>query len=596
MSLKFEKRKAEAIADHSAGRLPAAERIYRSLLSDRPFDANILYLLGTLRLQRNDPEEGFKYLTKTVEIAPDFQPAQVNLATVLTHLKQYEEAIQLHDQILRRNPNNPIVWNVRGLALRALGRFKEAAESADRAIGLEPTNAEFQFNRAESYGMLNRFDSALTSVTEALRLRPDWPEAHQVRGAILHQLTRYEEALACHDHALGLSPNLVAALDGKGMALRALHRPDEALVIHEHVLHLQPNRAAAHSNRGVALLSLLRPREAEEAFSEALSLDPNFADAQYNRGLARLQMGDYAGGWSDYEHRWKLKSFPSKPPKLNAPFWDGAPLDNRTLLVFAEQGRGDVIQFSRLLSWATKQGGPVRFSCPPRMIWMFEGVYENLTVESNTVQSVEPDLQIALMSLPHLVGLTLETVPQSDAYIRVNDQLIAHAKSHWHSEKLKVGICWAGSQEMRFSLNRFITLEMLAPLMEVGNLEFISLQEPKTNQELYEDISKLGIKTLPSDADSGLEAFVDTAAAIMAFDLVITVDTAIAHLAGSLGKPVWIMLTYAPDWRWLHARSDSPWYPSARLFRQQKPGDWQSVIAEIAAALADLAAAKANQA
>lgn len=587
---------SKAIAAHQGGDLAEAGQLYQKAVTRDPSNIQGNYLLGSVLLLTGKPAQGLKHLEKALRLKPDLVPALVNRATALVRLGRLEEAVASYDQALALKPDNAIGWNARGNALQKLKKLPEALQSTDRAIALKPANAEFHFNRAQILGLLERYTEALTANTKSLSLDQNSARTWCAQGILLHQLARYDEALAMHEKALALDPALLAALNAKGNALRALHRPEEALQIHEQAIAREPVNAQYHLDRAVALLSLGEVEKGIASANRALKLDPKSPDAVYNRSLIRLLAGDFPEAWRDYEARWQSSSFPSKPSPYKAPHWDGTPLNGCSLLVFAEQGIGDIIQFSRFLPWLSHAGGPVRFAAPPSMHWMFAAYAPAVLVESNVEVGNEPDFQIALMTLPARAETTLETIPPPLPLTESLALVAPRQANEKPTKSVRVGLCWSGSQQIVYSFDRFMALATLAPLASLEGVVLVSLREAKDNAREAETLATLGIETLGDAVDRGPDAFIDTAAAILGMDLVITVDTAIGHLAGSLGVPVWLMLKKVPDWRWLQNRSDSPWYPSARLFRQKNRGDWEPVIAEIAEALTNLAAEKASKA
>jgi hypothetical protein len=389
---------------------------------------------------------------------------------------------------------------------------------------------------------------------------------------------RHADSAELASRALRLDPRHVEALSNRGAALRNLGRVQEALADYDRALALMPNHGPAHVNRGVALAALNRYEEAHASYDRALAIDPRDARARFNRSLARLVRGDLAGGFADFEARWTGSDTQAGPRAFAAPQWTGhEPLAARTVLLHTEQGFGDAIQFSRYVPQVAARGATVVLEAHVGLAPLLA----QLPGVARTVVRGEPlpafDLHCPLMSLALAFGTTLDTIPHAVPYLQAPE---AHVE-RWRSRlgpraRPRVGLAWSGSTTLKNDRNRTIALAQLAPL-RAAPFDFYALQK---------DIRAADVDALASGppvaafADD-LVDFRDTAALVQEMDLVISVDTAVAHLAGAMGKPVWVLLPWSPDWRWLLERTDSPWYPTARLWRQARPGDWAGVIERV---------------
>ena len=386
---------------------------------------------------------------------------------------------------------------------------------------------------------------------------------------------RHADSVELATRALRLDPRHVDALCNRGAALRNLGRVQEALADYDRALALSPGHGPAHLNRGVALAALNRHEEAHAAYDRALQLNPNDERARFNRALARLVRGDLAGGFADFEARWTGSDTQAGPRPFAAPQWSGRePISGKTLLLHTEQGLGDAIQFSRYVPQVGAEGATIVLEAHAGLAPLLA----QLPGVARTVVRGEPlppfDLHCPLMSLALAFGTTLETIPHAVPYLRAPE---AHLE-RWRSRlgprtRPRVGLAWSGSTTLKNDRNRSIPLAQLAPL-RAGPFDFYALQKDIRAADAEALASG---PALPAFADE-LEDFRDTAALIQEMDLVISVDTAVAHLAGAMAKPVWLLLPWSPDWRWLLERTDSPWYPTARLWRQPQPGDWASVV------------------
>lgn len=384
--------------------------------------------------------------------------------------------------------------------------------------------------------------------------------------------------------ALSLDPRNVEVLSNRGAALRGLDRPQDALADYERAIALAPAHAPAHTNRGVALAALNRFAEARQSYDRALALAPGDARARYNRALARLAQGDLAGGFEDHEARWTGSDTQRGPRELGAPQWRGEEVAGRTILLHAEQGLGDSIQFARYVPMAAARGANVLLEVHAPLVALFAQLEGAARVIERGAPLPRFDVHCPLMSLPLAFGTTLDSIPSAVPYLRAPaDRVERWRERLGAATRPRVGLAWSGSLALRNDRNRSIALERFARLRALG-LDFFSLQKDVREG----DRAALGAgRPLAAFADE-LADFRDTAALVELMDVVVTVDTSIAHLAGAMAKPVWLLLPFSPDWRWLLGRADSPWYPTMRLWRQPRPGDWDAVLAEVESGLRPL--------
>jgi hypothetical protein len=383
---------------------------------------------------------------------------------------------------------------------------------------------------------------------------------------VLRQKGLLEEAAASYQEAVRLGPTHFGAQTNLGGVLMELGRLETALAADREALRLQPGSAEAHNNLGVVLVELGRLDEALESYAEAIRLKPDYAEAHKNRAIALLTQGDFARGWPEYQWRWRCPEL--SPPDFPQPFWDGTPLNGRTLLLYAEQGLGDTLQFIRYVPLVRGGGGRVLLMCPRSLHRLLR---RGPAIDHLLVQGEVPppfDVHAPLLSLPAFLGTTLCTIPAEVPYLGTDDDLVERWRRELGGQSgFKIGIAWQGSREYPRDRFRSAPLEAFAP-------------GPGTEQ-----LRRVPENWRVLDAGSRDEDLADTAGLMENLDLVVTVDTAIGHLAGALGIPVWVALTFAADWRWFLGREDSPWYPSMRLFRQRERGNWTDVFARIAAAV-----------
>jgi tetratricopeptide (TPR) repeat protein len=548
---------------------------------------------NTLRsLRRYD--EALAACDRALALAADFAEAHCNRGSALHALRRYDEALASFDRALTLRPAYVDALGNCGAALHALKRYDEALAACDRGIALQPDYAEGHSNRGNTLRSLRRYDEALAACDRALALAPDFAEAHCHRGSALHALQRFDEALTSFDRALALRPAYADAQCNRGAALHALKRYDEALAACDRSIALQPDYAEAHCNRGATLQDLARYEEALTSFSRALVLRPDFAGAHNNEALCRLLMGDFERGWQQHEWRWQTDQLASEKRGFPQPLWLGSgELAGKTILLHAEQGFGDTLQFCRYVPLVAARGARVVLEVQRPLV----ALMGTLAGDAQIIARGDPlpafDLHCPLLSLPLALRTRLDTIPAQTPYLAAQedkvhawrDRLGGHAKP-------RIGLVWAGNPRKELpSCNqvdglRSMEFAKLAPLLEVADCEFYSLQKGD------DAVAQLRASTLRQhvvDWTDDLRDFSDTAALIENLDLVIAVDTAVAHLAGALNKPIWLLNRYNTCWRWLLDREDSPWYPTARLFRQDASRTWDGVVTRVCAALRDYA-------
>jgi len=460
-----------------------------------------------------------------------------------------QEAVRIYRDILAGDPRNPDALHLLGMAAYDSGQYREAAALIGCAIAAHPTASYYHSNLGNALQALGRFSEAVLCYQEALRLEPDSPEAHN---------------------------NL-------GNALRHLGRHDESILRFVEALRLRPDYLQAYVNLGHTLAGALRFEDAAACFTEALRRSPGLAEVHLALAQALLVTGCFEDGWREFEWRWRLPGAPAVT--FAEPEWDGAPLEGKTILLWAEQGLGDSLQFVRYTERVAEMGGRVLLECQPSLKRLFKTIVcEDVLAYGSPLPAF--DLQAPLQSLPRILHTTRESIPARVPYLRVRPEW----RPVWRRRigdrpGLKVGLVWAGNPGHGNNRNRSLAVELLAPLGRVRGVAWYSLQKDPPG----------GLPPWPLiDLAPELSDFADTAAAIDCLDLVITADTAAAHLAGALNKPVWTLIPFVPDYRWLLKREDTPWYPSMRLWRQAEPGGWPAVLERLAASLETLVSAYAD--
>jgi tetratricopeptide (TPR) repeat protein len=550
-----------------------------------PEDTSTLFQQATINAQRGHLSVAESIAKRIINIKTDHAGANHLLGLIAGERGQYDSAIKLISVAIKNNPFEPIYFCSLALALHKEGRMEEALKTYDRTIQLKPDYAEAHYSRSIVFGDMGRLEEALEACERAIQFKPDYAEAHSMRGAVLTNLGSLEEALEACERAIQIKPDYAEAHANRGTVLSNMDRLEEALAAFDCALRLQPGHFGSLSNRGVVLSNLGRFKEAFEAYKQAIQLKPDYAAAHYNYAMSLLITGDLHRGWKEFEWRWKVKEFPSTPRNFQVPQWDGSPLHGKTILLHAEQGFGDTIQFIRYVPLVAQAGGRIIVECQKALIRLFSGLPGIYLLLEQGKQLPEFDFHAPLMSLPRILGTTLDTIPGNVPYLyppRLTLDL--RRKLGIDNEKKNIGIVWRANPAFKNDRNRSFDLEYFRTLLDIPNTRWFGLQvgERAADLKITEGMDEV------IDASPVLNDFYDTASVIKELDLVISVDTSVAHLAGSLGTPVWILLSFMADWRWLLNQDVSPWYPSARLFRQPTRGDWDSVFEQVGAALKEL--------
>jgi tetratricopeptide (TPR) repeat protein len=573
------------IALASSGRLAEALASFTEAVQINPLHADARANLGNALREVGRIDDGVTCLREALILQPNHGAAHLNLGLALLSLQQTDEAIGHLRQAAQLAPGNATAQHSLGLALVARNELAEAAACFEQACRLYPGYVEAHTNLGMALGRLGNPAGALTALREAARLDPRSPEVHNAMGAALVQLGDHAASLVPIREALRLRPDFVAALVNEGNALRSCGQLDEALTSLRRALELQPDNTDAHHDLALVYSDLGRTAEALAEFDAALALRPDFPMGRKNRSLVWLRRGDWAQGWREYEWRWRCGELPE--PAYPQPRWDGGDLAGKTILLWAEQGVGDTFQFVRYAAQLNERGASVLLHCPAALHPLLASC---AGIDRLVGAEVPPfDVHAPLMSLPHLLGTTAHSVPAMIPYLSTDPAVAARWQQELaHVSGFRIGVCWQGNPKYAADRLRSFALAQLSPVAAVPGVRLVCVQTGRAVQQIAELRGRLEILDLGERLTRTPGAFVDAAAVIKNLDLVISCDTAIAHLAGALGAPVWLALPYASDWRWLQGRSDTPWYPTMRLFRQSEPRNWDGVFAEMAAAIARL--------
>jgi tetratricopeptide (TPR) repeat protein len=499
-----------------------------------------------------------------------------NQANVWLKQRRVPEAIAAFRRALELQPDYVEAMNNLGNALRATGRSAEALPHFRRAAELRPDVALIHNNLGTALNEQRQFDEAIAAFQKAVAIQPDYAEAYSNLGHALIGKEDFESAVAACRRAAELRPEMVELHVNLANALRQAGKADQAIAACSRAIELRPDHAEAFNNLGYALCYQARFPEAKEAFRKAVGFRPNHASAHWNLGLLLLREGNYAAGWQEYEWRWRVAGLGIRSPKLDRPAWNGGPLDGKRILLWDEQGLGDTIHLIRYVPEVIKRGGRIILACKQELLKLFQ----QLDGIEQLMPMMEPlpqhDVHCPILSLPGVLRTTIETIPRDVPYLKADTKLAEQWEARMPKDgHRRIGLVWSGKRAP--DPLRATTLAALAPLASLKNAWFCSLQKGEPSQQ---------VKTPPpglllTDWTEEFHDLTDTAALIDRLDLVITVDTVIAHLAGAMGKPTWVLLSFVPDWRWMMDRSDSPWYPTMKLFRQKSHGDWTGPIEEI---------------
>lgn len=492
-----------------------------------------------------------------------------------------EEAIAAVDAALRLQPDFPEALTFAGFILQECGHGAGALRFYERALTLRPGDATTWFNRGMVFYGARKLEDARESFARACALRPDAAGYHCNHGAAIYELGRLSEAVEIYERALALDPDLAQTALNLGNALMRLGRYREAREAYLRAVQARPDYALAFCGLGIVAKELGRFDEAMRAFDQALELEPNSEEALSNRGCLQLQLGDFASGWEGYEYRWSRGQRPVSISPARFDLSAPASLAGRKILVVNDHGLGDTIQFFRYVVLLARAGAEVTFA-GPRKMWRLlssSGVKVNWREESDLAGAFDDVL--AISSLPRACGTRLETIPAPTPYLFAEAERVEFFRTRLGGEGVKIGLNWRGNVDFRVDPRRSIPPESFLPLARLENARLINLQKGARAEELPEVLADR-LENLSEVFDSGPDSFIDTAAIIANLDLVVTCDTSMAHLAGALGRPVWVALRHVSEWRWMVGREDSPWYPSMRLFRCGEGDDWTALLSDMA--------------
>jgi len=515
------------------------------------------------------------------------------LDEALQHHKagRLDQAGDLYLRALTAAPANTDALHLLAVLRLQQGRHSEAIELNKKAIATKPDYPAAHANLGVALIALGKLDEAVAAFRQAVTIKPDFVEAHCNLATALRHLGKLDEAVDCLQRVIAIKPDFAEAHSTLGSALASLGKFDEAVGSCRQAIAIKPDYPEAHNNLGVALTLLGKLDEAVTAFRQAIALRPDFADAHGQLGLSLLLSGDLRQGFEEYRWRWRSPNFP-RMPALSCPLWEGESLSGKSILVHCEQGYGDSLQFIRYAIRLSRMAARVTVLAPQQLASLFRSIPGIEVVTDLMAKDQGYDCHIPLLCLPRLLGTGLDTIPADVPYLSADATKIERwaERLSQYKGRLKTGLVWAGAPRRNdpashaVDRRRSMALHQFAPLLGISNIQFISLQKGAPAEQARDPPTGMELV----DAASDLDDFEDTAALVANLDLVISVDTSVAHLAGALAKPVWILSRFDGCWRWLKDREDSPWYPTARIFRQKTSGDWDEVIVRVRTELVKL--------
>jgi tetratricopeptide (TPR) repeat protein len=573
-----------ANALHQRGQLESARLIYEEILKVQPKHFDALHLSGVIAAQAKNPKRAVELINRAIKSNPNHAASHCNRGTALQELKQFSAALASYDRAIALKADYALAFCNRGNVLKELGRFDEALASYDQALAIKPDFAEVHFHRGNVLKALQQLDASLHSYDRAIEIKADYAEAHCNRGNVLYQQGQFDAARAAYERAIALKADYPEAHFNLAHLLRQSGEPAAALASFDRAVAIRCDYAEAHFNRGVVLKELQRLDEALASYDRAITIKRDFAEAHLSRAIAHLLRGDLTRGWHEYEWRWKNPGGPdgATERRFPQPLWIGkGPIAARTILVHSEQGLGDTLQFCRYTKLLADLGARVVLEAQAPLVALLgrlEGV-------SKIVARGDPlppfDCHCPLLSLPLAFRTTLETIPSRIPYLRSDADKTARWEARLGAKsRPRIGLVWSGNPRQSNDDNRSIRLAEWAPLLS-ADFEWVSLQKE------VREVDRGFLRDSPAILDfaGDLNDFGDTASLCECLDLVISVDTSVAHLSAAMGKRTWVLLSFNADWRWLLQRDDSPWYPTARLFRQRAAGDWPDVLERVGEAI-----------
>jgi tetratricopeptide (TPR) repeat protein len=546
------------------GKTAEAQNLYQGILKAFP--------------KNKRAQKGLAALNQSLAAVNGPPQGAINQLLNLYNQGQLAAAVEQAVALTKQYPEAFIVWNILGAANKGLGRADEASEAFKKVTVLNPNYADGFNNLGITLKDQGKLDKAIEAYSKALSFKPDYAEAYNNMGNALKLKGKLEEAIGAYNKAIAIKPDYAEAYNNMGTAFKDQGKLEEAIEVYNKALSLKPDYAEAYNNMGNALNDQSKQEEAIEAYNKALLLKPDYADAYYNMSFAYNLQGEFQKGLELFEWRLKKKDFVVRPPREELS-WDGSKaIEGKQFVIYDEQGLGDIIQFCRYLPLLEQKGAKVTFKVKQKLHTLLYTLDCNVVLTESFPNEKKINFEAPLMSLPYLFKTNLETIPEMASYLSADHLKVVSWGKRLSKDKFKIGICWQGSKN-KIDVGRSFPLSLFEGISGLPNVELISLHKGEGEEQIKE--IKFDLTNLGDDFDAGDDAFIDTAAVMANCDLIITSDTAIAHLSGALGCQTWVALKHNPDWRWMLDRKDSPWYPTMTLYRQKQRGNWKYVFDEM---------------
>ncbi|MFC1677990.1 tetratricopeptide repeat protein [Planctomycetota bacterium] len=578
-----------AVQKHGAGEIAQAEKLYRQILETVPNHPGALYFLAMIASGRGEYDIAIELVSKAIKEVPNVAKFYNTLGGAFKETGKLQDAVEAYKQGISLDRDNLAAYNNLSGILQSQGRQDEAIENYKHVVRLNPSVAEVYYNLGVFLKKQGSIDEAIENYKQAIRLKRDFSDAYYNLANILRANGRQEEAIENYKEVIRLKPDFLKAYNILGEILNEQKRYSETVELFKRAIKLNPDNSDAYNNLGVTLMKQGHYDEAIENYNQSLKLNPENIEAHRNTGMLFLLTNKYKEGWEEYE--WRRKS----DNEISQPYWDGSCFKGKRLLVRCEQGMGDSFQFVRYLPMVKERGGTVIFGERKSILTVLgqtPGIDEFVELEPGGRPNIEFDHHVRLLSLPGIFETRPETIPAEVPYIYAPPAKTEFWQKRLCCPEFKVGIVWAGggalggnAYGLQKEYDRSCCVQDFAPLAGIDGVRLYGLQKGKRAAE----IANLPEDIVLTNFGEQFEDFTDTAAVIENLDLIISIDTSVAHLAGAMGKRVWTMLPFAPDWRWMLDRADCPWYPSMKLFRQKKAGDWHGVFESVQQQLKTLA-------
>ena len=571
------------------GRFNESIKCYQQAIALRPDLAEIHYDLGNTYHCQNAYTDAIRSFQRALKLKPDFVEAHYNLANTYMDRGDLMAAISHYQHALVLKPAYAEAYFNLGIACFELGKYDEAAAAYQNAVEVMPDMAGAYYNMGLTRYRQKKLNAAISCYQKAIELKGAFPEAYNNMGNAYQDQKQHPEAISCFRKALDLKPDYADAYYNLGKSLNEQSCYPDAIAAYQKALQVNPNHYKAANNMAKTYQDVREVQNAIYWFQKALHIKPDYAEAHFNLATAYLLTGEFQEGWKAYEWRFKRREWKrTYPYRYNKPLWSGEDFVGKRLFVHSEQGIGDILQFGRYLPWVKTRGGTVIFETRKALMGLFKimsGIDELVMFSTDGNPTTEFDLYVPLANLPGIFNTTLENIPADVPYLFADREKSAVWKDRLKVTGLKIGLVWAGTDT---DPRRACALEWLKPLSDITGVDLYGLQKGIAAEQIEVEGLPQGMRM--TNLGQEFEDFTDTAAVIENLDMVISIDTSVAHLAGAMGKPVWLMLPYASDWRWLLNRDDSPWYPTMRLFRQPTPGNWEALGQQLANKLQQFAA------